>query len=54
MKVKWSIFWFNPWQTLWLLVWNFFEMFSWGPFAKLAPWVFQQMIGCKGKRIKQY
>jgi len=46
-KIK-TFFWrFNPWQTLWLLIWNIGELTAWPIIVKNAPWIFGQMVGCK-------
>lgn len=41
---------YSPWKALWAVLWNVSE-YTGISLGKCAPWVFEQMIGCK--RIKQ-
>lgn len=38
------------WRAIWRIVWDFSE---WAglDLGRLAPWVFGQMIGCRGRRV---
>jgi hypothetical protein len=40
-----------PWRLFWRLMWDIFEKKHWS-FGRFAPWVFGQIIGRKGRRIK--
>jgi len=40
---------YTPWQAFWGLIWNIEVI----PLGRFAPWVFGQMIGCKGRMINQ-
>lgn len=39
------------WRSLWSLVWRTSEALGIG-LGRCAPWVFGQMIGAKGRRIR--
>lgn len=41
----------KPWRDLWQLVWLASEFTGIG-LGQFAPWVFEQMIGRKGERIR--
>lgn len=52
LQMKWNPIKYNPWQTLWLVVWNISEYFQLS-LGRIAPWVFQQMTGCKKIRLTE-
>lgn len=41
----------NLWQMFWGFIWDISEMSGLG-LGRLSPWVFGQMMGCKGKQKK--
>jgi hypothetical protein len=49
---KWNPLKYDPWQSFWLLVWELSEFTGWG-LGRFAPWVFRQLMGCKGQRIME-
>lgn len=40
------------WRKFWVFVWDISEFFEIS-LGKAAPWVFEQMIGSKGKLIRK-
>lgn len=52
LKIKLQDFFFeyNPWQAIWLLIWNISEYSHFG-LGRFAPWIFSQMIGSRRKKI---
>jgi hypothetical protein len=41
-----------PWRLFWRLVWDLGETTAWKPIVKRAPFIFSQMTGLKGNRLK--
>jgi hypothetical protein len=54
--IKWNPLRFNPWQSIWVLVWNISEwlVFDLGKINKNLPhWVFRQMCGWEPDKPKE-
>jgi hypothetical protein len=42
----------NPWRWFWGLVWNIIELYRTDFMAFSGPWIFSQMIGPHGSKIR--